>query len=145
MLLWSSQFLELVLKGVDVEHPTVQRNGDAELVFVIALAADGAEGKTLAAGQVEQWAGSGQERRRLIEDAVEAAEDPLQTRDLDGDAKTGGGHILHDRIPAGDCAGIEVRIAKAGDQGQPCRWLIAVAKEEFRQTAGHGADEAPKF
>ena len=49
------------LKGILVEHPSVKRNGHAELVFSIALSPQRAEGQTLAVGQIDQWTGSGQE------------------------------------------------------------------------------------
>ena len=76
----------------------------------------------------------------MIKHAVKAMKDPVQARDSDGDAKARVGRVLHDgRLgsPA-DRAGVEVRIAKAGDQRQPRGHLKPVADEHFDQAAGYG-------
>ena len=49
MLLWSRKFWTLVLKVVGIEHPSAVRDGDAELMFFIALAGERGVSKALAA------------------------------------------------------------------------------------------------
>ena len=65
------------LQDPALEDPAGEGNRDAELIFVVALSAQRAEGQALAGGQILQRAGGGQQRRRLIEDPVEAAEHPV--------------------------------------------------------------------
>ena len=53
----------------------------------------------LAWAKCDDGAGGGEQRRRLIEAAVEAAEDPVEFGDLDGDADARGGVVLGELAP----------------------------------------------
>src|ERR1039458_290272 len=87
------EVVDAVLEGVGVEQPAAEGNLHAELVFFIAFAVEGYEGGVVAVGEGEDRAGGGNERRRLIEAAIKAAEDPVEFGDAEGGADAGSGDI----------------------------------------------------
>ena len=76
-------------------------------------------------------AGGGEQRRRLVEAAVEAAEDPVEFGDAEGDAEAGVGVVL------GELA-LEVGLAQAGDEGEPAGGLVVVGDVLLDDAAGGG-------
>ena len=66
----------------------------------------------LACGELHDGAGGGEQRRGLVEAAVEAAEDPVEFGDLDGCAEARGGYVFGDLR-------LEVGLADAEDEGEP--------------------------
>ena len=80
------------LEGVGVEQPAAEGDLHAELVLFVALAVERGEGGVVGCcAKCEDGAGGGEQRRRLVEAAVEAAEDPVESGDADGDAEAGCG------------------------------------------------------
>ena len=65
------------LEGVGVEEPAAEGDLYAELVLFIALTVEGEKGGVVGLGELDEGAGCGEQRRRLVEAAVEAAEDPV--------------------------------------------------------------------
>src|SRR5215470_3578769 len=63
-----------------VERPPVKRDGDAELVLLVAFAVKRDKAAVLIAGGLQERARNSQERGSLIEVAVKAAEDPIELR-----------------------------------------------------------------
>src|ERR1700690_2540284 len=107
------------LECVRVESPAAVRNGDAELMLFITLAAQRAKRQVLTVGQIKKWAGCSKQRRRLVKITVECAEDPIQMGDLDGDANARIRGILDDLRLGADAGRVEVRLAESGDDRQP--------------------------
>src|SRR5271154_3464601 len=60
------------LEIVCVDGPAAEGNGDAELVFFVALAVQRNEAQVLVGGELQQRAGDGLQRRRLIKVAVKS-------------------------------------------------------------------------
>src|ERR1035437_4409448 len=78
---------DIGFEGVGVEDPSAVRNGDAELMFFVALTV---ERQKLAAGRLTQRlqrTGNGFDGRRLIVVSVEGAECPAQARNAKGCAE----------------------------------------------------------
>src|SRR5271168_2146087 len=63
-------------KIVGVDGPALEGNGDAELVFFVAFAVERNEPQVFLVDQGKEGAGGSDERRRLVEMTVEAAENP---------------------------------------------------------------------
>src|SRR5580704_6557377 len=125
------------LEGVGVERPAAVGNGDAELMLFITLAAQRAKRQVLTVGQIEKWTGRRQERRRLIKITIEGSKYPIQMRDFDGDADARIRCILDDLRLSADTGRVEVRLAEAGDDGQPRSHFETVAEKGFGHTTGH--------
>src|SRR5215469_3228461 len=70
------------LKMVGGKFPTSERDGDAELIFFIALPVQRREREIFAVREVEQRSRSREQRGRLVEMAVESVENPIQLRNL---------------------------------------------------------------
>ena len=116
---------------VGVEHPSAIGDGDAELMFFIALAVERDESQAIGVGKLQQGAGRCDERRGLVVVAVESAKGPLQTRH--------GERCAEARADGGFCnAAGEMRGAHAGGQRQPGRHLEFVVKKECQEIAGRG-------
>ena len=106
------EVVDAVLEGVGVEQPAVEGNLHAELVLLVALAVEWDEGGVVGAGEGEDRAGGGEERRRLVEVAVEGAEDPVETGNAQGRAEAGIGVVL------GELA-LKAGLTQASDEGEP--------------------------
>src|ERR1700730_16200334 len=65
-------------KVVGVESPTPKGNGDSELVFLVTLPVERNESQVLIGDQLHERTGGRAQRRRLVEMAIEATENPLQ-------------------------------------------------------------------
>ena len=98
------------LEGVGVEEPAAEGNLHAELMLFVAFAVEGDEVGVVGLGELDDGTGGGEQRRGLVEAAVEAAEDPVEFRDLDGCAEARGGYVLGDLR-------LEVGLAYAEDEG----------------------------
>ena len=72
----------LGLEGVCVEEPAAEGNLDAELVFLVAFALERHIAVAAGLGVGERRPGDTGERRRLVEVAVEAVEDPVEFGNL---------------------------------------------------------------
>ncbi len=118
------------LEGVDVEQPAVKGNLHAELVLLIALAAQGNEAGIGAVGKGQRGAGEAGERRRLIEVTVKGAEHPIEFWNLHGSS-----HAGIDGVFADSC--LEVCLPLAAHQSKPRRGLVLVFEESFLH-ASHG-------
>ena len=75
--------IEIILRSlmivVYVDRPAAQRDGEPELVFLIALAFERNESESLRDREIEQRATDGGERRRLVVSAPETrAQYPMQ-------------------------------------------------------------------
>ena len=101
------------LEGVGVEEPAAEGNLDAELMLFVALAVERGEGGVVGLANCDDGAGGGEQRRGLVEAAVEAAEDPVEFGDADGYADARGRCTF-----SVNCA-LEVGLAQAGDEGEP--------------------------
>src|SRR2546430_1954 len=99
-------------KIASVERPAMERNGDAKLVLFIAFTVERNEAQVLIVGGFEERTGNRQQRRRLVEMAIEGAANPVQFGNPQRctEAQTGG--ILN-RAPG------KVRLAKAGIKREP--------------------------
>ncbi len=106
------------LEGVGVEQPAAEGDLDAELVLFVALAVERLKSVLLACANCDDGASGGEQRRRLVEAAVEAAEDPVELRDADGGAEAGGGLVL------GELA-LEVGLRAGRRSGSARRWLCS--------------------
>ena len=82
--------------------------------------------------------GGGHQRRGLVKVAVEGAKDPIQAGNFHGHAKARVGGVLHDIRR-------EVRLAKAGDQGQPGGRFEFVVDEESASPPVTPIEEAGKL
>src|SRR5580700_8341542 len=71
------------LEPVAVQRPAPNRDGQAQLVFFIALAVQGNEPEVLRRHEVEQRTGCGDERRPLIKASVKSPDDPVDRGNLD--------------------------------------------------------------
>jgi hypothetical protein len=100
-------------------------------VFFIALAVQGDECGVVAVGKGEHRAGGGEQRRRLIEAAIEAAEDPVEPGDLNRRADAGRRAVL-------DELALESRLAQTGDQREPAGGLVVVRDVLFDDAAAGG-------
>ena len=85
-LAWSRKLRMRVRKVSASREPAAVRDGEAELAFFVALAVEGLEGGVVGLGELDEGAGGGEQRRRLVEAAVEGAGDPVEAGDLEGDA-----------------------------------------------------------
>src|ERR1700690_2063292 len=63
---------------VGVENPSAVGDGYAELMFFVALAVERDEPQAVGVGKLQQRAGGGDERRRLVVVSVEGAEGPFE-------------------------------------------------------------------
>ena len=109
-------------EGVGVEEPAAEGNLDAELMLFVAFTVErgeagaGAEGEVLeAAGAVGDGGGGtaeGEQRWRLVEATVEAAEDPVESGEAQGYAEAWVGFVF------GELA-LKVGLAEASDEGEP--------------------------
>ena len=105
-------------KIASVERPAVEWNGNAKLVLLIALTVERNEAQILIVGGLEERAGNGQQRRRLVEMAVKGAENPVQLGNPQGSAGARVGGIL-------DHTAGKMRLANAGMHGEPgCRFEL---------------------
>ena len=116
-------------EGIGIEHPAAIRNGDAELIFFIALAMQRNKSQCCWLGKLQQRTGGGDQRRRLVVVSVEAAQSPVETRNSEGRAEA-----------RTDCAlgnaAAEARGTHSHRQRQPGRDLEFVVDEERDQAAG---------
>src|SRR3984957_2004051 len=71
--------------------------------------------------------------------------DPVDLRDSNGNAVAWVPRILHHSGLRSHPGNGEVRVAKAGDQGQPRGHLIAVANECFTNAAGYRRRRRPEI
>ena len=84
------KIVDIGFEVVGVEHPSAVRDGDAELMFFVALAVERNESEARLADELmQQRAGDGFDRRSLIVVAVEGAEGPMELRHGDGGAEAG--------------------------------------------------------
>ena len=97
------KIIDAVFEGVGVDDPSTERNLDAELMLFIVLAMERRERGVVAVGEGEHRAGGGDQRRRLVEAAIGAAEDPGEFGDLDGHADAWGGGVLGKGALKCDC------------------------------------------
>ena len=81
---------------IGVEGPAAEGDSDAELMFFIALAMKRDEAQILGAGRLQERAGNREQRRRLIKMAIEAAENPVEFWDAQGNANPRAGGVLDD-------------------------------------------------
>ncbi len=127
------EILDVGAEVVGVENPSAVRDGDAELMFFVALAVQGDEAKPLLLGVVDQrGAGDGFDRRGLVVVSVEGAEGPVQLRDGDGGAETraDGGSSLRGNRGDREVALGEARGAHSGGECEPGKRLELVVDEE---------------
>ena len=117
------------LEGVGVEEPAAEGDLDAELVLFVALAVEGGEGGVVGLRELDDGAGGGEERRRLVEAAVEAAEDPVEFGNADGSAEARVGLVFGE-------LSLKVRLAQAGDEGEPGGGFVVVGDVLFDDAAG---------
>ncbi len=110
------EILRAGAERVRVKQPAFERNGDSNLGFLVALAAERDETQILVGYELQQWPGSGEQWRRLVGLAVRRAQHPVQIRNLDGNSGAGACSVLND--PAG-----EVSLPNAAAQGEPRRDL----------------------
>ena len=99
-------------KIAGVECPAVEGNGDAKLVFFISFSVERNKAQILIVGGFKERTGNRQQRRRLVEMAVEGAENPVELGNSQGSADTRAGGIL-------DHSAREVRLSEAGTQVEP--------------------------
>ena len=118
-------------EGVGVKRPSVVRNCDAELEFLVALSAKCGESAIVLVAQIDQRSGGGDQRRRLIVVTVESAEGPVQARDGEGCAEARADRVFSESVVAR-----KVRRAHACREGQPGKRLELVVEEKGRETAG---------
>src|SRR5581483_3395424 len=85
------------MEVAEVEIPAAQRDGESELVCLIALAAKWQKSKALGRCKIEERARDGRERRRLIEAVVRRARNPVQPWKHDGGADGRAGSRFGDR------------------------------------------------
>src|SRR6266481_3929848 len=116
-------------KFVRIKRPSAEWDSHPELVFFIALAVKRNETQVLAGNESQQWAGN-RKQRRLVEVAIETAENPIQARNLHrySDARTGG--ILY-------YSSREVCLPDTANDGKPRRRLELVL-DEYRLQAATG-------
>src|ERR1035438_6922501 len=112
------------LEGVGVEEPAAPWNFEAQLVFFIAFAAEWNEAGVAGLREGESGAGDAGERRRLVEVAVEAAQDPAEFGNLHGRADARIDGVLGD-------SGLEVGLALAADEREPGGGVVVVLDEGF--------------
>src|SRR4249919_546775 len=81
--------IEEVVRGgaelVKLKHPAPHRNGQAEIALLVALATQ--RQKSLVGRYAQHVWRNSIERWRLVVAAISGAQDPVQARDLDGDAQ----------------------------------------------------------
>ena len=94
MFEWSRKLLTRVLKVIGIEQPALIGNLHAELVFFVALAVERFKAGVVGVGVVDDGPGRGEQRRGLIEAAIEAAEDPVQFGNLEGNANSRHGVVF---------------------------------------------------
>jgi hypothetical protein len=123
------------LEGVGVEQPAAEGDLDAELMLFVALAVEGREVGVVGLRELHDGAGGGEEGRGLVEAAVEATEDPVQFGDEDGGADAGGGYVFGDGC-------LEVRLAEAGDEGEPGGGFEVVGEILLDDAAGRLVGDA---
>ena len=119
---------------VGIEHPTAQRNADAELMLFVEFAVQWNESKALALREIDQRrTGSGFERRRLIVVAVEGAKGPAETRNRERRAEARADRGFGDsiRIVAG-----EARRPHSRGESHPRKGLKFVVDEEGFKIGG---------
>ncbi len=123
------EIVDAVLEGVGVEEPAAEGDLEAELMLLVALAVEGSEGGVVGVGEGEDGAGGGEERRGLVEAAVEGAEAPVEFGDAEGSAETGGGVIFGE-------VSFEAGLAEAGGEGEPGSGFVGVGEVFFDDGAG---------
>ena len=112
------EIVHTVLKGVGVEQPAFEGNLHAKLALFIAFAVERLEACIVGVRVIHHGAGCGEQWRGLIVASVEGAKYPVQLRYLDCDASSRIGVVLRN-------AGREIRLAQAGNQGQPgCGFVV---------------------
>src|SRR6202035_5762013 len=94
------------MKVIDINGPTLNGNGQAELVLLVAFAMQRNEAQIIAVRELEQRTAYGDERRCLVILAPEAAKKPIDPGKPQGRSKTRTGGILHH-------AAIEMRLTNA--------------------------------
>src|SRR5207248_1491097 len=92
--------------------PAAEGDLDAELMLFVAFAVEGDEVGVVGLGELDDGTSGGEQRRGLVEAAIEAAKDPVEFGDLDGGTKARGGHVFRDLR-------LEVGLAHAQDKGEP--------------------------
>jgi hypothetical protein len=117
------------LEGVCVEEPAAVGDLDAELVLFVAFAVEWREAGACADGEVLDAAGAvgdggggaaeGEQRRGLVEAAVEAAEDPVEFGDAEGYAEAWVGFVFCELA-------LKVGLAEASDEGEPGGGFVVV-------------------
>lgn len=121
-----------VFKGVGVEKPAVERDLDPKLMLFVALTFEGDVAGAVGLGVGEGVGGDAGERWRLVEVSVEAAEDPVQARDLDSGTEAGVGGIF-------GYGADEMSLAEATGEGEPgCRFEVVLCIELFDPGGGDG-------
>src|SRR2546425_7149502 len=68
------------------DHPSADGNRDSKLMFFVAFAAQRNETKALPDCQFKQRPQNCRERRRLIVTSIESVQNPIQTRNADGNS-----------------------------------------------------------
>ena len=130
---------DIGFEGIGVENPSAVRDGDAELMFLVALTV---ERQKAAAGWLtlgDQRTGDGFDWRRLIVVTVEGAECPMKARKGDGgaEARLDGG-LGDGRLEGtgGKVAFGETRGAHAGGEHQPGKGFESVIDVEGFEIGG---------
>ncbi len=117
------------LEGIDIEQPATVGDLHTELVLLIPLPVQQFKGRIACRGKLHDRSLCREQRRRLIEAAVEAPEDPVQLRNpyRYPEARIGRG--------LGELAS-EEGLAQACDQGEPRGGLVVVRNILLDHTAG---------
>lgn len=74
---------------IGVNNPSVEGDGDAELMLFVAFSVKRNESQIVRIGEFNQRAGRCNQRRRLIVVAVERSEGPVETRKVQRDTEAG--------------------------------------------------------
>src|SRR5271156_6236621 len=74
------EVLRLGMEMIDIDYPSVDRNREAGLIFLIAFAVQRQEAQIIVLGESKQWATQSGERRRLIVLSPKSAQDPVELR-----------------------------------------------------------------
>jgi hypothetical protein len=113
------------LKGVGIESPTTVGDGDAELMFFVALAVQRDKSKIVLIDELNERTGGGKERRRLIVMAVKGTEGPFKVRNDQccAEARAGGRFA--------DSAG-KMCWPNPGGEGQEVTLNLSSTKKEAR-------------
>src|SRR5512146_973227 len=116
-------------EGVRIQCPSADRNGDTELVLLVALASQHKKACALLGHKFKQRTGNGRKRRRLVEAAIGGAQYPRKFRNSQRSAESRARRVF------ADCP-CEVRKTNASVECQPVESLeLIFHKKSFEVAA----------